>query len=112
MSSHARQGPRSVPTAARRSFLLLTLDNGHALAQGATCSVVAVPRSDQLARVAVPPETWMAFRQAALGQGVSVAAYLGRLVEREVKRRTDRTVAGVSLDAPEPDQALVALTEV
>ena len=71
-----------------------------------------MPRSDQLARVAVSPETWMAFRQAALAQGVSVAAYLGRLVEREVQRRTDRKVAGVSLDAAEPVQALAALAEV
>src|SRR3954469_5630744 len=54
----------------------------------------------------------MAFRQAALTQGVSVAAYLGRLVEREVHRRTDRKVARVSLEAPEPDQALAALAEV
>src|SRR5215211_2891912 len=54
----------------------------------------------------------MGFRQAALTQGVSVAAYLGRLVEGEVKRRTDRKVAGVSLEAPEPDQALAALAEV
>ena len=54
----------------------------------------------------------MAFRQAALSQGVSVAAYLGRLVEREVRRREKREVAGVSGDAPEPDQALAALAEV
>ena len=71
-----------------------------------------MPRSDQLARVGVSPETWTAFRQAALVQGVSVAAYLGRLVEAEVARREGRRVAGVSLDAPEPDQALAALAEV
>ena len=71
-----------------------------------------MPRSDQLARVAVAPDTWMAFRQAALTQGISVAAYLGRLVEGEVKRRADSKVAGVSLEAPEPDQALAALAEV
>jgi hypothetical protein len=71
-----------------------------------------MPRSDQLARVGVSPETWTAFRQAALAQGVSVAAYLGRLVEAEVRRREGREVAGVSLDAPEPDQALAALAEV
>jgi hypothetical protein len=71
-----------------------------------------MPRSDHLARVAVAPETWMSFRHAALTQGVSVAAYLGRLVEREVQRRATREIAGVSLDAPEPDQALAALAEV
>lgn len=71
-----------------------------------------MPRSDQLARVGVSPETWTAFRQLALTQGISVAAYLGRLVEREVQRRQTREIAGVSLDAPEPDQALAALAEV
>lgn len=58
------------------------------------------------------PETWIAFRHAALTQGISVAAYLGRLVEREVGRREDRQVAGIALDAPEPAQALLALGEV
>ena len=71
-----------------------------------------MPRSDQLARVAVPPETWTAFRQAAIAQGVSVAAYLGRLVEAEVRRRASREVAGVSVELAEPDQALAALAEV
>jgi hypothetical protein len=80
--------------------------------QGETCSVVAVPRSDQLARVAVPPETWTAFREAALAQGISVAAYLGRLVDVEVRRRDGREVARISLEAPQPEQALSALAEV
>jgi hypothetical protein len=71
-----------------------------------------MPSSNPLARVAVAPETWTAFRHAALTQGTSVAAYLGRLVEREVRRRKERQVAGVALDAPEPDQALVALEVV
>ena len=43
---------------------------------------------------------------------LSAAAYLRRLVEGEVRRRVDHTVAGVSLEAPEPDQALAALAEV
>jgi hypothetical protein len=34
----------------------------------------------------------MAFRQAALTQGISVAAYLGRLVDREVRRRRSSEV--------------------
>lgn len=58
------------------------------------------------------PETWTAFRQAALAQGMSVAAYPGRLVEAEVGRRAGREVAGVSVDLAEPDQALAALAEV
>ena len=71
-----------------------------------------MPSSNQLARVAVAPETWTAFRHGALTQGISVAAYLGRLVEGEVRRREDRQVAGIALDTPEPDQALLALEEV
>jgi hypothetical protein len=62
--------------------------------------------------VAVSPETWTSFRQAAIAQGVSVAAYLGRLVEAEVGRRVGRQVAGVSVDLGERDQALAALAEV
>ncbi len=71
-----------------------------------------MPAANQPARVAVSPETWTAFRQAALAQGISVAAYLGRLVEGEVKRRDGRLVAGIDYDAPEHDQALLALGEV
>lgn len=71
-----------------------------------------MPSSNLPARVAVTPETWTAFRQAALTQGTSVSAYLGRLVEVEVERRRSRTVAGISLDGPEPEQALLALEEV
>jgi hypothetical protein len=62
--------------------------------------------------VAVSQETWTAFRQAAIAQGVSVAGYLGRLVEAEVRRRAARRVAGVSRDLGERDQALAALAEV
>ena len=35
----------------------------------------------QIARVGVDDERWMAFRQAALSRGISVSAYLARLVE-------------------------------
>ena len=34
----------------------------------------------QVARVAVDDETWVAFRQAALARGISVSAYLGKLI--------------------------------
>jgi hypothetical protein len=71
-----------------------------------------VPSKHQLARVAVSPETWLEFRRAALAQGVSIAAYLGRLVDTEVQRRTDRLVGQVDPDAAVPDQALAALAEV
>jgi hypothetical protein len=70
-----------------------------------------VPEARQLARVAVSDETWTAFRGAALTQGISVAAYLGRLVEAEVGRRQKRRVAGVRLDDPPAEQALQALAE-
>ncbi|MEJ7570412.1 MAG: hypothetical protein WKF41_19385, partial [Gaiellaceae bacterium] len=44
----------------------------------------------QGARVAVAGEQWVASRQAALAQGVSVSGYLGRLVEKELQRREGR----------------------
>lgn len=71
-----------------------------------------MPTKHQVARVAVADEQWVAFRQGALAQGVSVSRYLGRLVEKELQRREGRRVAGVDLGQPEPEQALVALAEV
>lgn len=66
----------------------------------------------QVARVAVDDETWVAFRQAALARGVSVSAYLGKLVEAELRRRAGRAVAQVEPEAPAEEQAIVALAEV
>lgn len=43
---------------------------------------------------------------------VSVAAYLGRLVDAEVKRRSGRPVGGIDPKAPERDQALSAPEEI
>ena len=66
----------------------------------------------QIARVGVDDERWMAFRQAALARGISVSAYLGRLVEAELKRREGRAVATITPEMPAPDQAIAALAEV
>ena len=66
----------------------------------------------QVSRVAVDDESWVAFRQAALARGISVSAYLGRLVEAELKRRGGRAVAEVEPQAPTDEQALAALAEV
>jgi len=71
-----------------------------------------MPTSAKVARVAVDDREWRAFRQAALAQGVSVSAYLGRLVEGELSRRHGRPVAAIDPDAPASDQALSALAEV
>jgi hypothetical protein len=60
----------------------------------------------------VSPDTWLAFRSAALAQGISVAAYLGRLVDAEVRRRDGRRVAGIDAGKPPAEQALIALAEV
>lgn len=82
-------------------------------AQRATCSIVNTrPRSAQVAKVAISDEKWVAFRQAALMLGISVSAYLGRLVEAELKRRLGRPLATITADAPAQDQALAALSEV
>ena len=66
----------------------------------------------QIARVGVDDERWMSFRQAALARGISVSAYLGRLVEAELKRREGRGVATIAPEMPAPDQAIAALAEV
>lgn len=71
-----------------------------------------MPASAKVARVAIDDEHWRAFRQAALAQGISVSAYLARLVEAELSRRRGRPVGGVDPDAPAHDQALSALAEV
>ena len=49
-------------------------------------SVGPRPATQQMARVNVDPEVWTAFRIEALRANTSVAAYLGKLVQREVDR--------------------------
>lgn len=65
-----------------------------------------------IARVGVDDERWMAFGRAALTRGISVSAYLGKLVEAELKRREGRTVETITPEMPAPDQAIAALIEV
>src|SRR4051794_39154053 len=78
-----------------------------------TCSIVyAMATRGQVSRVAIDDERWVAFRQAALARGISVSAYLGKLVEAELKRRGGRAVAGVEPEAPANEQAIAALGEV
>lgn len=84
----------------------------HTLAPRATCSIVNIVPKQQVARVAVDDEQWLTFRQAALARGVSVSAYLGKLVEAELGRRRQRPVASVKGEAPPERQALDALAEV
>jgi hypothetical protein len=63
------------------------------------------------ARVAVQPETWRAFRQAALVRGIHISDYLAKLVGAELTRRA--TLAGeVSLTSSETEQGLAALRAV
>lgn len=64
------------------------------------------------ARVSASAETWQAFRQLALARGVSVAGYLGTLVEAELRRREGRPLARITPGTPEPDQALIALADL
>ncbi len=66
----------------------------------------------QVARVAVSDEQWRAFRQAALTQGVSVSAYLGRLVGAELRRHKTTAVAVVAPGAGEAHAATAALADV
>lgn len=71
-----------------------------------------MPSRNQVARVAVDDETWLAFRQAALARGITVAAYLGKLVESELRRRKANPLAVADAERPEADQALAALAAV
>jgi hypothetical protein len=71
-----------------------------------------MPARGQVSRVSIDDERWVAFRQAALARGVSVSAYLGMLVEAELKRRGGRAVEGLEPKAPDGEQAIAALVEV
>ncbi len=71
-----------------------------------------MPSRNQVARVAVDDETWRRFRQAALARGVTVAAYLGKLVESELRRRKASPLTVGDVEQPEADQALAALAAV
>lgn len=71
-----------------------------------------MPSRNQVARVAVDDEAWREFRQTAVARGITVAAYLGKLVESELRRRKASPLAVADADQPEPDQALAALAAV
>jgi hypothetical protein len=66
----------------------------------------------QLARVGVTAEAWQAFRQLALRRGLSVTAYLGKLVEQELRRYARTNLAEIPADAPPRDEAIAALDDV
>ena len=66
----------------------------------------------QLARVGVSAEAWQTFRQLALRRGLSVTAYLGKLVEAELRRHSQTDVAATPVDAPLREEAIAALHDV
>jgi hypothetical protein len=66
----------------------------------------------QLARVGVSAEEWQTFRQLALRRGLSVTAYLGKLVEQELRRHARTQLAEVPADASPRDEAIAALEDV
>jgi hypothetical protein len=71
-----------------------------------------MPGPTQVARIAVPDDDWLAFRQASLAQGISLSTYLARLVQAELSRRRGRPVAAVDPAAAPADQSISALAEV
>jgi hypothetical protein len=71
-----------------------------------------VPSPFPAARIAVDPDAWRAFRQAAIVRGIPVSVYLGRLVERELARRDSTAIGAVTSNAAPKDQALAALGAV
>src|SRR4051794_22914433 len=66
----------------------------------------------QLARVGVSAETWRSFRQLAVRRGVSVAAYLGKLVDAELARHAKTERGSLGSDPAPGDEAIAALKEV
>lgn len=69
-----------------------------------------LPPGQHMARVTVSEERWLAFRALAIRRKRSVAAYLGHLVQKELRRaegvewrrslRADQQVE----DTPEPEE--------
>jgi hypothetical protein len=74
--------------------------------------LLLMPSPYHAARVAVDEPSWQAFRQAALLRGIPVSAYLGKLVEAELRRRRSTPLAGTREQDPPPDVALDALATV
>src|SRR3954447_15306260 len=66
----------------------------------------------QVARVAVSEEEWRAFRHAAVAQGASVSAYLGRLVKAELRRSRTRPDSRRGRKPSDADEAIAALVDV
>jgi len=59
-----------------------------------------------MARVSIPEEQWLEFRALAIREKRSVAAYLGRLVEKEIGRmaRVDQRRSQRAVDEPKDAQ--------
>lgn len=77
----------------------------HRLHQEHPVSRTQLPVGQRMARVNVEPALWAEFRQASDADGRSVADYLGRLVEKElrrVRRREWRAAASASTPRPKP----------
>ncbi len=66
----------------------------------------------QVARVAASKDTWQEFRQVALLRGLSVASYLGRLVDAELHRRRGRAIDAIATETEPQDAAVAALEDV
>jgi hypothetical protein len=71
-----------------------------------------MPSRNHVARVAVDDETWRVFRQAALARGITVATYLGKLVESELRRRNVTPLPTADAEASDVEQAIAALAAV
>jgi hypothetical protein len=71
-----------------------------------------MPSPFPAARIAVDAEAWRTFRQAAIARGRPVSVYLGKLVEAELRRRSDALMAAVMPEAVPRDQAIAALAAV
>jgi hypothetical protein len=66
----------------------------------------SLPDDQHMARVSIPDEQWLEFRALAIREKRSVAAYLGRLVEKEIGRmaRVDQRRSQRAVDEPKDAQ--------
>jgi hypothetical protein len=76
--------------------------------------VSPLPVDQHMARVNLSEEQWLEFRALAIREKQSVAAYLGRLVEKEIGRmaRVEQRRSEREIDAPTEAQVPAALEEL
>jgi len=76
--------------------------------------VSSLPVDQHMARVNLPEKQWLEFRALAIREKRSVAAYLGRLVDKEIDRmaRVDQRRSQRAVDEPKDVQTRAPAHEI